>query len=176
MFFKALEERDPARLDAALHPDLSYSGPLFGKLDGWRVQAMWQHVLRWPQLAVSVSEVKVTPMQGSVTWQMSFAAGNKRVVLHDVTTHVTFREDRIHAQVDDFSLYRHAGMSLGARGWALGWLPPVQSALREDALRALGGFIDEHHLSDGNRIAPPPPAKRKSRLPPVNVNWEPKQR
>ena len=51
-----------------------------------------------------------------------------------------FREGLIVRHVDTFGLWRWSAMALGAKGAFLGWLPPVQSAIREQAARALTAY------------------------------------
>ena len=45
----------PMPLDA-LHPEVEYQGPLFPRLAGFEVHAMWQMLFRWPGYAERKSQ------------------------------------------------------------------------------------------------------------------------
>ena len=52
----------------------------------------------------------------------------------------TFRDGRIVRHQDRFDLYRWARQALGPKGVLLGWLPPVQDAIRRQAAATLAAW------------------------------------
>ena len=44
-------------------------------------------------------------------------------------------------RLTDFDLWRWSGMALGLKGKLLGWLPPVQGAIRKTAGDGLKAFM-----------------------------------
>jgi len=51
-----------------------------------------------------------------------------------------FKDGKIVRHTDTFDLWRWAGMALGMKGKLMGWLPPVQQAIRDKAMRGLDEF------------------------------------
>ena len=51
-----------------------------------------------------------------------------------------FRDGRIVRHQDRFDLYRWARQALGLKGVLLGWLPPVQGAIRRQAAATLAAW------------------------------------
>jgi hypothetical protein len=51
-----------------------------------------------------------------------------------------FEDGLIKRQEDTFDLWKWASMALGPRA-LLGWLPPVQNAIRKQAQRSLADYI-----------------------------------
>jgi len=45
---------------------------------------------------------------------------------------------------DSFDLWRWARQALGAKGLLLGWLPPVQAAIRRQAAQGLAAWRANH--------------------------------
>ena len=78
----------------------------------------------------------------------TYSATGRRVINRDRRgVHVSRRPHR--AGIDDrFDLYRWARQALGIKGLLLGWLPPVQGAIRRKAAQALAAWRAKENAAD----------------------------
>ena len=142
-FYEAFQRRDGAAMAAHYADDARFSDPVFVGLDGAEVRAMWKMLTeRGKDLEVTFRDV-VT--EGAITrahWEATytFSATGRRV--HNVID-ATFeiRDGKIVRHEDRFDLRRWMAMALGATGLLLGWLPPVQGALRKKARAGLVEYM-----------------------------------
>ena len=141
-FYSALDRHDAGRMVACYAPDAVFSDPVFGSLDAAGVAAMW-HMLcaRGKDLRVVVSDVAADENAGRAHWvaTYTYSATGRRVVNHIDTT-FAFRDGLILRHDDRFDLPRWLRQALGFKGVLLGWLPPVQRAVRVQAAKALADW------------------------------------
>jgi hypothetical protein len=63
------------------------------------------------------------------------------MVHNRIAARFVFRDGKIAEHRDDFPLWRWTRMALGAKGFLLGWFPPVQNAIRSEAAKSLTQFM-----------------------------------
>lgn len=148
--YKAFSARDHQTMAAAYHDNANFSDPVFASLDGWRIGAMWQMLCeRGKDLEIVFSDVHANETHGRAHWQArySFSATDRKV--HNIVdASFEFRDGKIIKHVDSFGLWRWARMALGpVKGGMLGWLPPVQGAIRKQAASGLNQFIEARGLA-----------------------------
>ena len=88
-----------------------------------------------------VSGIEANEREGRAHWVATYlfsATGN--TVENRIDASFTFRDGRIATHQDRFDLYRWARQALGLKGLLLGWLPPVQAAVRKQAAQGLRAF------------------------------------
>jgi ketosteroid isomerase-like protein len=138
-FYAALDRRDAEAMIACYAKDAEFSDPVFPRLDAEGVAAMWRMLCaRGKDLHVVASGIEADATAGHAHWVATYtysATGNK--VINRIDAEFTFRDGRIVHHVDRFDLYRWIRQALGTRGMLLGWLPPVQRAVRAQAAKAL---------------------------------------
>lgn len=137
--YAALSARDGAAMGACYADDARFSDPVFGDLDAAGVRAMWAMLCdRATDLTVEVSGVEVDDRHGKARWIACYTFSKSgRRVRNVIDAEYEFRDGRIVRHVDHFNLWRWAGMALGLKGRLLGWLPPMQNAIRAEAMRGL---------------------------------------
>jgi ketosteroid isomerase-like protein len=145
-FYAAFDAHDADRMLACYAPDVTFSDPVFPSLRGDRARAMWRMLCeRGQDLRVAVSRVEADQTQGSAHWVADYTfSATGRPVRNRIDARFTFRDGAIITHTDHFDLWRWAGMALGPRGRLLGWLPPVQQAVRRQADASLQVFIKKH--------------------------------
>ena len=148
-FYEAFKARDHAVMAAAYTDDATFSDAVFTGLDAWRIGAMWRMLCELgTDLEVTFSDVSASQTEGSAAWQATytFSATGRRV--HNIIqARFTFRDGKIASHVDSFSLWRWMRMALGPIGGTmLGWLPPVQYAVRSKAAKGLARYIEKQGI------------------------------
>jgi ketosteroid isomerase-like protein len=141
-FYRALGRRDAEAMIACYARDATFSDPVFRDLDAEGVAAMWRMLCaRGKDLAVVVSGVEADHAAGRAHWVARYTySPTGRQVENRIDALFAFREGRIVRHVDRFDLWRWLRQALGAKGLLLGWLPPVQSAVRAQAGKALADW------------------------------------
>jgi hypothetical protein len=125
--------------------DAAFSDPVFPLLDARELRTMWRMLCaRGKDLRVVVSDVGADETDGGrAHWVATYTySGTGRRVVNRIDASFRFRDGLIARHVDRFDLWRWAAMALGAKGAVLGWLPPVRSAIRAQAARALAAYTE----------------------------------
>jgi len=138
-FYDALGRRDAASMIACYAPEVTFSDPVFRELDAAGVAAMWRMLCaRGKDLAVVASDIDANDRSGHAHWVATYTySATGRPVENRIDAEFSFREGRIVRHVDRFDLWRWLRQAIGAKGALLGWLPPVQGAVRAQAAKAL---------------------------------------
>lgn len=141
-FYEALGRRDAEAMIACYAPDATFSDPVFLNLDAAGVAAMWRMLCaRGKDLAVTASGVEADQAAGRAHWVATYTySATGRPVENRIDALFAFRDGRIVRHVDRFDLWRWLRQALGAKGALLGWLPPVQGAVRVQAAKALADW------------------------------------
>lgn len=144
-FYTAFSRRDAAGMIACYHPDVHFSDPVFPDLRGERAGAMWSMLCaRGKDLQLHFDDVHADDQQGRARWVATYTfAGTGRRVENHIQAEFDFADGKIARHRDRFSLHRWASMAMGPKGLLLGWLPPVQAAIRKQAGGALEKYIRE---------------------------------
>lgn len=120
----------------------SFSDPVFPALAGAEVGDMWRMLChRAGAMRVEVTNIVADDATGSADWQAwyEFADTGRRV--HNlIHAEYQFRDGRIFAHVDEFDLWRWSRQALGLPGLLLGWTPPLQRRVRQQAASSLARF------------------------------------
>jgi len=144
-FYTAFQQRDHAGMIACYHPDVHFSDPAFGDLQGKRAMAMW-HMLceRGKDLQISFRDVVATQNSGQAHWEAIYTFSTGRKVHNQVNANFTFADGLIVRHVDQFDFWRWTRMALGLPGMLAGWTPMMQKKVRETAVSGLDTFIANH--------------------------------
>ena len=142
-FYAALNRRDAPAMIACYAPDATFSDPVFFDLDAAGVAAMWRMLCaRGKDLAVVASNIEADDTTGRAYWVATYTySGTGRQVENRIDAQFAFRDGLISRHVDRFDLWRWLRQALGAKGALLGWLPPVQGAVRAQAAKALADWL-----------------------------------
>ncbi len=142
-FYEAFQRRDGSAMTAFYASDARFSDPVFVDLRGEEVGAMWRMLTeRGKDLEVTFRDVAADGGSARAHWEATYtfsATGRKVHNVIDATFEL--RDGKIVRHVDSFDLWRWMRMALGAQGTLLGWLPPVQAALRKKAKQGLDLYM-----------------------------------
>ena len=147
-FYDALARRDAAAMAACYHPQATFSDPVFPDLDHDAAVAMWTMLCsRGSGVGVEASGIQADDRQGRAHLRASylFSATGRRVV-NEIDSTFTFRDGLIARQEDRFDLRRWIAQAFGPVGAAIGWLPPVQGALRRRFAATLSAWRAKHGM------------------------------
>jgi len=141
-FYTCFQRRDGDGMAACYGPEITFSDPVFTHLQGAQAGAMWRMLCeRGKDLAITFTNVRADDRTGSAHWEAAYSFGKSGRKVHNVIEAAfEFRDGKIVKHTDSFDLWKWAGMALGPQGKLLGWLPPVQVAIRKDAARSLESF------------------------------------
>lgn len=142
-FYQAFKERDGRAMGACYHDQVHFSDPVFVDLHGEQARGMWRMLCeRGKDLVVEASRIEANEERGIAHWDAfyTFSATGQKV--HNVIdAEFRFQDGLIIDHRDRFDLYRWARQALGIKGLLLGWAPPVQNAVRKQAMKGLDAFL-----------------------------------
>lgn len=141
-FYTCLSRRDWAGMAACYHPEVEFSDPVFTRLTGQEAKDMWEMLCtRGKDLRIRYRVVRADDAGAIVRWEAVYTfSGTGRKVHNRVDAEFQMRDGKIVRHRDRFDLWRWTRMALGPKGVLLGWLPPVQNAVRAQAARNLAEF------------------------------------
>jgi len=141
-FYTSFQARDVEGMVACYHPDIHFSDPVFPDLRGESAGMMWRMLAaRAKSLELTFRDVKADDERGSAHWEAIYPFSQTGRRVHNVIeASFRFRDGKIVEHEDSFDLWRWSSMALGAKGRFLGWLPPVQNAIRKTAAGGLRDF------------------------------------
>jgi ketosteroid isomerase-like protein len=159
-FYSAFQQRDAAAMAACYHPEIVFSDPVFPRLEGWRAAAMWRMLcengkdlrIEFSLLDAGEGDAPDAPhaphaKEARAHWDAWYTFSQTgRSVLNRIDARFELRDGLIVRHVDSFDLHAWAAQALGLKGRLLGWLPPVQKAIRANAGRALEAYVRKNGL------------------------------
>jgi ketosteroid isomerase-like protein len=145
-FYAAFAKRDAEGMVACYAKHIHFTDPVFPSLRGEEAGAMWKMLCeRGKDLRVEASAIEADDTSGKAHWDAHYtfsATGNH--VLNRIDAAFTFEAGKIVRHVDTFDLYKWASQALGMKGKLLGWLPPVQNAIRKQGDAGLREYMKKH--------------------------------
>lgn len=152
-FYDGLAALDSAGIVGCYHRQASFTDPVFPDLRADQVPARWKMLLRGitqgagagapagDSLALTYRIVRGDDRKAVVTWEARYRLAG-RVVHNRIESSLTFWDELIVRQVDEFSFWRWSRQALGPPAWVAGWLPPYQRAVQQQAARRLRDFMN----------------------------------
>lgn len=143
-FYEAFQRRDGAAMASVYADDASFRDPVFPDLHGPEVGSMWRMLTeRGKDLEVTFRDVVAEGEdKARAHWEATYTfSGTGRRVHNVIDAVFEIRGGKVVRHVDTFDLWRWMRMALGPKGVVLGWLPPVQSALRKKARQGLDLYM-----------------------------------
>ncbi|MBB2495704.1 nuclear transport factor 2 family protein [Aquipseudomonas ullengensis] len=141
-FYQAFQHLDAETMAACYAEDVQFSDPVFPALRGREAGDMWRMLAaRAQNFSLTFDSVQADDQQGSAHWVATYLfsqTGN--TVVNRIQANFRFVDGKIVEHHDHFDLWRWARQALGAKGLLLGWAPPVQNAIRQQAARGLAAF------------------------------------
>jgi ketosteroid isomerase-like protein len=141
--YAAFARRDGAAMAACYAPGARFSDPVFTDLRGDEIGAMWSMLCeRARSLEIRLVDAAASGDTGTARWDADYPFSKTGRIVHNrIAARFVFRDGLIVEHVDTFPLWKWTRMALGAKGVLLGWLPPVQAAIRREADKGLRAFL-----------------------------------
>jgi ketosteroid isomerase-like protein len=154
-FYAAFDRRDGAAMAACYAPDATFVDPVFGRLTGEQVGAMWQMLTSQAEdLRVELAEHESDGSTGSARWIARYTfTRTGRPVVNEVRAKFKFADGLIVEHVDKFGFYQWSRQALGRTGTLLGWSPSLQLRVHRDARRRLAAWMQQR---DGGAVPAAP--------------------
>lgn len=145
-FYQAFARLDADAMVACYTPDVVFTDPAFGRLEGPRAGAMWRMLCsRAQDLAVVASAVEADEAAGKAHWDADYTFSTTgRKVQNRIDANFRFRDGRICEHTDRFDFARWCRMALGPTGWLMTVVPPLQGKVRQQALAGLDKWIEKY--------------------------------
>jgi ketosteroid isomerase-like protein len=142
-FYDAFAARDADAMAACYHPEIEFHDPAFGTLHGAQAVGMWRMLTeRGKDLKVVASGIEADDDTGRAHWEAWYTfTATGRPVHNQIDATFAFRDGLIVRHHDHFPLWRWSRQALGLKGQLLGWLPPVQNAIRKQARGQLERYL-----------------------------------
>lgn len=149
-FYRCFAQRDAAGMAGCYHPEVVFSDPGFGTLEGPDARAMWQMLCaRGKDLRLEHRAVVADERTGSARWEARYTFSQTGRQVHNVIeARFAFRDGLIVRHDDTFDLWRWSRQALGPIGLLLGWSPMLRKKVQAGARASLAAW----------RAKNPPPA------------------
>jgi len=139
-FYTAFNNSNAAQMCECYHPDVKFSDPAFGFLEGADVCQMWKMLIERSNgnLKIDFSEIKANDFLGSALWvaTYNFSKTNRKVV-NVINAEFHFKDGLIIKHTDNFDIWKWSKQALGIPGYLFGWTGYFQNLIQERALRSL---------------------------------------
>ncbi len=142
-FYAAFAQKDAERMIAFYDRDVEFSDPVFTRLKGEEVFAMWRMLCeRAKDFRVEASDIDADDTSGKAHWEAHYLFSKSGRPVHNrIDARFTFRDGKIVTHRDSFDLWAWSGMALGPAGRLLGWFPPFQATIRKNADAGLRAYM-----------------------------------
>jgi len=141
-FYQAFQRLDAESMNACYAEDVAFSDPVFRDLHGREAGDMWRMLASRAQgFSLTFDSVQADDKSGSARWVATYLFSQTgRTVVNRIQARFVFCDGKIIEHRDHFDLWRWSRQALGLQGVLLGWLPPVQAAIRKQAMKGLAAF------------------------------------
>jgi ketosteroid isomerase-like protein len=142
-FYTSFGKRDAEGMLACYAPDVEFSDPVFTNLKGDEAFAMWRMLTeRAKDIRIEASGISADDTSGKAHWEAYYTFSQTGGKVHNrIDATFVFKDGKIVRHTDKFDLRAWAAMALGLKGKLLGWLPPVQNAIRKNADAGLRAYM-----------------------------------
>ncbi len=145
-FYDAFARLDSEAMLDCLHPEITFSDPLFPNVRKGQVFEMWRMLIasaaRHPEdFKLSYEFVFLEDRKAQVHWQASYRYGGRRKVRNKVLATLTFWDGLIVRHVDGFNFYTWARQALGFLGLGLGWNGKFRASVQAAAAKQLRVYM-----------------------------------
>ena len=147
-FYTALHNRNAGIMISYYHENVAFEDPVFGKLHGKQVKAMWQMLCKnGKDLKVKFSQVEADAKTGKAHWEAWYTFSKTgRPVHNKINAQFEFKNGKIIKHTDRFDLHQWASQALGWKGKLLGGTPFFRKKLIQQTNKMLNKFMTDELL------------------------------
>jgi hypothetical protein len=146
-FYAGFASHEAETMASCYHPDVQFTDPVFGRLDGNDASDMWRMLIERSKgnLEIVFSNIQATQGTGTAQWSATyiFPKNNRKIVNH-IKASFTFKDDLILTHTDDFDFYNWNKQAFGLTGWLLGNSSFLKNKVRQQAISALRKWQAAH--------------------------------
>ncbi|MBK8395069.1 MAG: nuclear transport factor 2 family protein [Leptospiraceae bacterium] len=148
-FYSAFQKKDFKTMGECYADTVEFNDPVFRGLKGNAARAMWQMLIeRGADLKLTFSNIKANDIEGSADWVAIYPFSKTgRTVTNRIHAKFQFKDGKIINHKDHFSLWKWAGMALGATGYFMGFLPFIQNQIKSEANTGLTMFMKRKKIT-----------------------------
>jgi ketosteroid isomerase-like protein len=134
-FYSSFQKKDPKTMGECYTDTVEFNDPVFKGLKGNTVRAMWQMLIeRGADMTITYKNIKANDTQGSADWVAVYPFSKTgKIITNHIHAKFQFKDGKIVNHRDYFSLWKWAGMALGATGYLMGFLPFIQNQIKNEA-------------------------------------------
>lgn len=145
-FYQAFLKLDSETMVSCYHDDIVFTDPAFGELKGKRAGAMWTMLCNNAKdLHIQFSNVEATDLEGKAHWDATYTFSKTgRKVVNSIDAKFVFKDGKIIAHSDNFSLYKWARQAMGIKGLLLGGTSFFRKKLQQQTNKLLDKFIESN--------------------------------
>lgn len=149
-FYQAFQRLDAEEMARCYAPDVCFSDPAFGELNGDDARDMWRMLTsRAKKFSLTFSDVQADATGGSAKWVATYLfTQTGRTVVNRIDASFVIRDGLIVEHRDRFDMWRWAAQALGFQGMLIGWTPLLKNTVRKQARGGLRQF-QAARASDG---------------------------
>jgi len=149
-FYQAFQRLDAEEMARCYAPDVRFSDPAFGELNGEDARDMWRMLTsRAKKFSLTFSDVQGDATGGSAKWVATYLfTQTGRTVVNRIDASFVIRDGLIVEHRDHFDMWRWAAQALGFQGMLIGWTPLLKNTVRKQARNGLRQF-QAARASDG---------------------------
>lgn len=142
-FYTAFQNKDSKSMTECYADTVEFNDPIFKGLKGNAAKAMWQMLIeRSTDLKITFKNCKANDSEGSADWVAQYPFSKTgRIITNHIHAKFQFKDGKIINHRDQFSLWKWAGMALGATGYFMGFLPFIQNQIKNDANTGLSIYM-----------------------------------
>ncbi len=142
-FYSSFKELDGDGMTQCYHEKIVFSDPVFPKLQGAKVGAMWKMLCSQAQgFELTYSDIQADDKVGAARWEAKYIFSmTHRKVHNKIDASFRFRDGKIIQHHDAFNFWKWSFMALGPIGLILGWSPLVKNRVQRQAAKNLDNFI-----------------------------------
>ena len=143
--FKVLDANGMAQCN---HESIEFSDPVFPKLQGAKVGAMWKMLCSQAQgFELMYTDTQADDTVGKAHWEAKYIFSmTGRNVHNKINASFQFQDGKIIQHHDSFNFWKWSFMALGSPGLILGWSPLVKNKVQRQAAKNLERFIKHLEL------------------------------
>jgi limonene-1,2-epoxide hydrolase len=147
-FYSCFKELDGDGMAQSYHEKIEFSDPVFPKLQGIKVGAMWKMLCSQAQgFELMFSDTQADDAVGRVHWEAKYIFSmTNRKVHNKINASFRFQDGKIIQHYDNFNFWKWSFMALGPTGLLLGWSPLVKNKVQRQAAKNLENFINKSEV------------------------------
>lgn len=142
-FYSCFQVLDGDGMAQCYHEEIEFSDPVFPKLQGSKVGAMWKMLCSQAKgFELTFTDTQADDTMGRAHWEAAYIfTTTGRKVHNKINASFRFQDGKIIHHQDNFNFWKWSFMALGPVGLLLGWSPLLKNKVQRQADKGLTRFI-----------------------------------